>query len=53
MLGIPERDGDRFRGWIKAVLEDGITDEQAMLQGFQEIREYFTGTSRAPQKSGR
>ena len=42
MLGIPESDGDRFRGWIKAVLEDGITDEAAMLQGFQEIREYFT-----------
>ena len=42
MLGIPEDDGDRFRGWIKAVLEDGITDEAAMLQGFQEIRDYFT-----------
>jgi cytochrome P450 len=42
MLGIPESDGDRFRGWIKAVLEDGITDEAAMLQGFQQIREYFT-----------
>jgi hypothetical protein len=42
MLGIPESDGDRFRGWIKAVLEDGITDEAAMLRGFQEIREYFT-----------
>ena len=42
MLGIPEGDGDRFRGWIKAVLEDGITDEAAMVRGFQEIREYFT-----------
>jgi cytochrome P450 len=43
MLGIPESDGDRFRGWIKAVLEDGITDEAAMMRGFNEIREYFTG----------
>jgi cytochrome P450 len=42
MLGIPESDGDLFRGWIKAVLEDGITDEAAMTRGFQEIREYFT-----------
>jgi len=42
MLGIPETDGDRFRGWIKAVLEDGITDEAAMMRGFHEIREYFT-----------
>ncbi len=42
MLGIPESDGDRFRGWIKDVLEDGITDEAAMLRGFGEIREYFT-----------
>jgi cytochrome P450 len=42
MLGIPETDGDLFRGWIKAVLEDGITDETAMIRGFQEIREYFT-----------
>jgi len=42
MLGIPEGDGDRFRGWIKAVLEDGITDEAAMLNGFNEIRAYFT-----------
>jgi cytochrome P450 len=42
MLGIPESDGDRFRGWIKAVLEDGITDEAAMMRGFNEIREYFT-----------
>src|SRR5215470_7155792 len=42
MLGIPESDGDRFRGWIKAVLEDGITDEAAMLRGFNEIRAYFT-----------
>jgi len=42
MLGIPESDGDRFRTWIKMVLEDGITDEAAMMQGFQEIRDYFT-----------
>jgi cytochrome P450 len=41
MLDIPEDDGDRFRGWIKAVLQDGITDEVAMLRGFQEIKEYF------------
>jgi cytochrome P450 len=42
MLGIPEGDGDRFRDWIKAVLEDGITDEAALMRGFNEIRAYFT-----------
>ena len=42
MLGIPESDGDLFRSWIKAVLEDGITDEAAMMRGFNEIRAYFT-----------
>jgi hypothetical protein len=42
MLGIPEGDGDRFRAWIKAVLEDGITDDAALMRGFNEIREYFT-----------
>ena len=41
MLGIPESDGDRFRGWIKAVLEDGITDEAAMMHGFQEMPRLF------------
>jgi hypothetical protein len=51
MLGIPESDGDRFRSWIKAVLEDGITDEAAMMRGFNEIREYFHGAlDRAPQE---
>ncbi|KAB2912251.1 MAG: cytochrome P450 [Hyphomicrobiaceae bacterium] len=42
MLGVPAGDGDRFRAWIKAVLEDGITDETALLRGVGEIREYFT-----------
>ena len=42
MLGIPASDGDRFRGWIKAVLQDGITDyaaARARLRGV--IRAYF------------
>ena len=43
MLGIPESDGDRFRGWIKDVLEDGITDEAALMQRLRRrSREYFT-----------
>ena len=42
MLGIPDGDGDRFRDWIKAVLEDGITDDAALMRGFNEIRAYFT-----------
>ena len=37
MLGIPESDGDRFRGWIKAVLQDGITDDAALMHGFEEM----------------
>jgi cytochrome P450 len=41
MLGVPGSDGDRFRAWIKAVLEDGITDDAALMRGFQAIREYF------------
>src|SRR6185503_13562034 len=41
MLGVPASDGDRFRAWIKAVLEDGITDDAALIGGFQAIREYF------------
>ena len=41
MLGVPASDGDRFREWIKAVLEDGITDDAALMRGFQAIREYF------------
>ena len=31
MLGVPASDGDRFRAWIKAVLEDGITDDAALI----------------------
>ncbi|HJU32428.1 MAG TPA: cytochrome P450 [Hyphomicrobiaceae bacterium] len=41
MLGIPQSDGDRFRGWVKLVLQDGITDDAATVRGFTEIREYF------------
>ena len=43
MLGIPESDGDRFRDWIKAVLEDGITDQSALMQGFGEMTRLFHG----------
>ena len=31
MLGLPEEDGDLYRKWIKAILEDGITDNSVLM----------------------
>ena len=41
MLGLPEDDGDRYRRWIKMVLEDGITDVSIAVQAAQEMTSYF------------
>ena len=41
MLGLPERDGDLYRKWIKMVLEDGITDISAVVQAAGEMQAYF------------
>jgi cytochrome P450 len=43
MLGLPEDDGDLYRGWIKAILEDGITDVSALMTAFGEMTHYFNG----------
>jgi cytochrome P450 len=41
MLGVPEADGDRFRGWINATLQEGVTDDAALIRGLLEMTEYF------------
>ena len=43
MLGLPEADGDRYRRWIKMVLEDGITDVSVAVQAAGEMQHYFMG----------
>jgi cytochrome P450 len=41
MLGVPERDGDRFRHWIHDILEAGTRDQYALERGFGELTDYF------------
>jgi cytochrome P450 len=41
MLGVSESDGDRFRAWIAATLEEGATDQLALMRAFEEMTEYF------------
>jgi cytochrome P450 len=41
MLGVSEEDGDRFRGWIQDALEQGITDYEAAMRGFEGMSGYF------------
>ena len=41
MLGLPEEDGDRFRRWIKEVLEIGITDFAVLMRAQGEMIAYF------------
>jgi cytochrome P450 len=43
MLAVPETDGDLFRGWINAALQEGITDDAAMVRALIEMTEYFRG----------
>jgi cytochrome P450 len=43
MLGLPEDDGDLYRRWIKAVLEEGITDIGALMTAVGEMTHYFNG----------
>jgi len=43
LLGLPEADGDRYRTWIKMVLEDGITDVKIAVRASAEMLEYFLG----------
>jgi cytochrome P450 len=43
MLGIPERDSDRFIQWIHEILEIGIKDGAVMMRAVGEMSEYFAG----------
>jgi cytochrome P450 len=43
ILGIPERDSDRFIQWIHEILEIGIKDGAVMMRAIQEMSEYFAG----------
>ncbi|MFY9316333.1 MAG: cytochrome P450 [Burkholderiales bacterium] len=43
MLGLPESDGDRFRDWIRRVLEIGPKDPAVAMQALQELTLYFKG----------
>ncbi|MFZ1103992.1 MAG: cytochrome P450 [Hyphomicrobiaceae bacterium] len=41
MLGVPESDGELFRTWINATLQEGVTDNAALMQALVEMTEYF------------
>ena len=43
MLGVPESDGDLFRAWINATLQEGATDQAALMKAMVEMTEYFRG----------
>jgi cytochrome P450 len=43
MLGIPEKDSDRFIKWIHEILELGITNDAVMMNAVREMSEYFAG----------
>ena len=41
MLGVDEEHGDRFRRWIKMALEEGIHDNDKVMQSLKEMTLYF------------
>jgi cytochrome P450 len=41
MLGVSERDGERFRRWDHEFLESGVTDLVAFRRATDEVEEYF------------
>jgi cytochrome P450 len=43
MLGIPEKDSELFIKWIHEILELGITDDDALVRGVNEMSHYFAG----------
>jgi hypothetical protein len=43
MLGVPESDGDLFRIWINATLQEGATDQAALMRALVEMTDYFRG----------
>ena len=50
LLGLPEEDGDLFRGWIHQVLELGITDPTVVMPAAVEMHTYFAGHIAARQR---
>jgi cytochrome P450 len=46
MLGISERDGDRFRRWIHEFVELGVADPSAMTRARIEMEEFFSNEIR-------
>ena len=43
MLGVPESDGELFRTWINATLQEGVTDNAALMRALVEMTDYFRG----------
>ncbi|HEX6002078.1 MAG TPA: cytochrome P450 [Hyphomicrobiaceae bacterium] len=43
MLGVPESDGETFRKWINAVLQEGAVDQPGLVRAVEEMTEYFRG----------
>jgi len=41
MLGVPEAEAERFRRWIKEILEIGITDSEVLMRAHGEMIAYF------------
>jgi len=41
LLGVDERDGDRFIEWIHQILEVGVRSNEAFMQGVTEMSAYF------------
>jgi hypothetical protein len=41
MLGVSERDAERFRHWIHEFLESGVTDSAAFMHAAEEVKTYF------------
>jgi hypothetical protein len=41
LLGVPDSDGDRFRGWILQQLESGVEASEELEQSLAEMAEYF------------
>jgi cytochrome P450 len=41
MLGLPDSDGEKFRGWVHDLIEASVTDPQAMKRAVDEMAVYF------------
>jgi cytochrome P450 len=53
MLGVNERDGDRFRTWIHQLAGDGVEDGAVFTRVIAEINEFFKSEVAARQASPR